>query len=49
MFKNFNDASRHIITVAEHEARGSNHEYIGTEHILLALIAETLRPHRTGA
>ena len=36
----FTDQARTILALAEHEARQINHEYIGTEHILLALVDE---------
>lgn len=34
------DRARKVLKLAEDQARGLNHEYIGTEHILLGLIAE---------
>ncbi len=37
MTKNFNDQARRVLSLAEQQARNLNHEYIGTEHILLAL------------
>lgn len=35
---NYTDRARKLIEVAEEEARRFNHEYIGTEHILLGLL-----------
>ena len=40
MYKDFTDQARNIMASAEHEARQMNHEYVGTEHILLALVDE---------
>jgi ATP-dependent Clp protease ATP-binding subunit ClpC len=36
----FTDAARHVMVVAERAAREMQHEYIGTEHLLLGLIEE---------
>ena len=38
--KQFTDAANRVIALAEQEVRAFNHEYIGTEHILLGLIQE---------
>jgi ATP-dependent Clp protease ATP-binding subunit ClpC len=40
MFERFTDQGRHVVVVAQEEARTLNHHYIGTEHLLLALIRE---------
>jgi ATP-dependent Clp protease ATP-binding subunit ClpC len=40
MFARFDDAARRVLERANAEARRFNHEYIGTEHILLAVVAE---------
>jgi ATP-dependent Clp protease ATP-binding subunit ClpA len=40
MFERFTDQARRIVVLAQEEARLLNHDYIGTEHILLALIHE---------
>jgi ATP-dependent Clp protease ATP-binding subunit ClpA len=41
MFERFTGKARHTIVLAQEEARRLNHNYIGTEHLLLALIAES--------
>ena len=40
MFERFTDRARRVIVLAQEEARILNHNYIGTEHILLGLIHE---------
>jgi len=40
MFERFTDRARRVVVLAQEEARMLNHNYIGTEHILLALIHE---------
>ena len=40
MFERFTDRARRAIVLAQDEARMLNHNYIGTEHILLGLIHE---------
>ena len=40
MFERFTDRARRVIFLAQEEARMLNHDYIGTEHILLGLIHE---------
>ena len=42
MYEKFTDRARKIFTMANQEAQRFNHEYIGTEHILLALAKEGL-------
>jgi prophage maintenance system killer protein len=39
-FHRFTDRARRVVVLAQHEARGFNHNYIGTEHILLGLVHE---------
>jgi ATP-dependent Clp protease ATP-binding subunit ClpA len=41
MFERFTDQSRSVVKGAQEEARGLRHRYVGTEHILLALLAES--------
>ena len=40
MYERFTDRSRKVMQLANEEAMRFNHEYIGTEHILLGLVAE---------
>lgn len=40
MFERFTDRARRVVVLAQEEARALNHNYIGTEHILLGLIHE---------
>jgi ATP-dependent Clp protease ATP-binding subunit ClpC len=40
MFERFTDRARRVVVLAQEEARMLNHDYIGSEHILLALIHE---------
>ena len=40
MFERFTERARQVIVLAQDEARGLGHDYIGTEHILLALLRE---------
>jgi ATP-dependent Clp protease ATP-binding subunit ClpA len=40
MFERFTDRARRVVVLAQNEARLLNHNYIGTEHLLLGLIAE---------
>ena len=41
MFERFTDRARRVVVLAQEEARLLSHNYIGTEHILLGLIAES--------
>ena len=41
MFERFTDQARRIVVSAQEEARRLDHQYIGTEHVLLALVRET--------
>ena len=40
MFERFTDRARRVVVLAQQEARRLDHNYIGTEHILLGLITE---------
>ena len=45
MFERFTDRARRVIVRAQDEARGLQHNYIGTEHLLLGLLdARTAKP-----
>jgi len=55
MFERFTDQARQVVDLAEEEARQLNHNYIGTEHLLLGMVmaanrvvANTLQPLRKG-
>ena len=39
-FEKFTDRAKRVVVIAQDEARGLNHAYIGTEHILLGLVRE---------
>jgi transposase len=41
MFERFTDRARRVVVLAQEEARLLNHNYIGTEHLLLGLVAES--------
>src|SRR5579859_575610 len=40
VFERFTDRSRRVLVLAQEEARLLNHSFIGTEHILLGVLAE---------
>jgi ATP-dependent Clp protease ATP-binding subunit ClpA len=40
VFERYTDGARRVVVLAQEEARMLNHNYIGTEHILLGLIHE---------
>jgi ATP-dependent Clp protease ATP-binding subunit ClpC len=40
MFERFTDRARRVVVLAQEEARMLNHNYIGTEHLLLGLLHE---------
>ena len=40
MFERFTNRARHVVVLAQEEARQLKHNYIGTEHILLGLLGE---------
>jgi len=40
VFERFTDRARKVVVLAQEEARHLNHDYIGTEHLLLGLIHE---------
>src|SRR4051794_19218041 len=39
-FDKFTDRARHVLTLSQDEAQRFNHNYIGTEHLLLGLVRE---------
>jgi ATP-dependent Clp protease ATP-binding subunit ClpA len=41
MFERFTNKARHVVVLAQEEARKLGHNYIGTEHVLLGLLGET--------
>ena len=41
MFERFTDRARRVVVFAQEEARDLNHDYIGTEHLLLGLMRDT--------
>jgi ATP-dependent Clp protease ATP-binding subunit ClpA len=41
MFERFTNHARHTVVLAQEEARRLQHNYIGTEHVLLGLIGES--------
>ncbi len=41
MFERFTERARKVVVLAQEEARHFNHNYIGTEHLLLGLTNET--------
>jgi ATP-dependent Clp protease ATP-binding subunit ClpA len=40
MFERFTDRARRVVVLAQEEARLLNHDYVGTEHLLLGLVRE---------
>jgi ribosomal protein S18 acetylase RimI-like enzyme len=40
VFERFTDRARRVVVLAQEESRSLDHDYIGTEHLLLGLIAE---------
>jgi ATP-dependent Clp protease ATP-binding subunit ClpC len=40
MFERFTDRARRVVVLAQEDARGLNHDHVGTEHLLLGLIHE---------
>jgi hypothetical protein len=40
VFERFTDRARRVVVLAQEEARLLNHDYIGTEHILLGIVSE---------
>jgi len=40
MFERFTNSARHVVVLAQEEARELRHNYIGTEHLLLGLLSE---------
>jgi ATP-dependent Clp protease ATP-binding subunit ClpA len=47
MFERFTESARQVVVLAQEEARGLKHGYIGTEHLLLGLIREDGRAATT--
>src|SRR6266700_4023704 len=43
MFERFTDRARRVVVLAQEEARMLNHNYIGTEHVLLGISKEAVR------
>ncbi|MGH3150417.1 MAG: Clp protease N-terminal domain-containing protein, partial [Streptosporangiaceae bacterium] len=41
MFERFTNRARHVVVLAQEEARRLRHNYIGTEHLLLGLLSES--------
>lgn len=41
MFERFTQDARNVVVLAQREARALSHDYIGSEHVLLALILDT--------
>src|SRR5918999_5570103 len=41
MFERFTERARKVVVLAQEEARHFNHNYIGTEHLLLGLVRES--------
>ncbi|HZR51663.1 MAG TPA: Clp protease N-terminal domain-containing protein [Streptosporangiaceae bacterium] len=44
MFERFSDQARRVVVLSAEQARDLSHDYIGTEHLLLGLIAEGQGP-----
>ena len=45
MLERFDEAAERVVAFAQDEARAMGHWYVGTEHLLLGLVAEpTARP-----
>jgi ATP-dependent Clp protease ATP-binding subunit ClpC len=40
VFERFTDRARRVVVLAQEEARLLGHNYIGTEHLLLGLVAD---------
>lgn len=40
MFERFTNRARHAVVLAQEESRALRHNFIGTEHLLLGLVAE---------
>jgi ATP-dependent Clp protease ATP-binding subunit ClpC len=47
VFERFTDSARRVIVLAQEEARGLGHDYIGAEHLLLGVLA--VREEKGGA
>src|SRR5690349_15586072 len=44
MFERFTDSARQVVVEAQNEARALHHGWIGTEHLLLGLLADQTSP-----
>ena len=44
MFERFTEEARRVVVLSQEEARLLNHTYIGTEHVLLSLVADPASP-----
>jgi len=44
VFERFTDRAREVVALAQSEARSLRHNYIGTEHLLLAMLSQTDGP-----
>jgi ATP-dependent Clp protease ATP-binding subunit ClpC len=40
MFERFTNQARRVVVLAQEESRSLNHNYIGTEHLVLGLLRE---------
>ena len=40
IYAKFNERAQRVLSVAQKEAQAMRHPYVGTEHLLLALVAE---------
>jgi len=49
MFNRFTERARRVILLAREEAKRLDHDYLGTEHILLGLIREGERRFISGS
>jgi ATP-dependent Clp protease ATP-binding subunit ClpC len=47
MYHEFTDRARNAMSLAADEARRMNHEYVGTEHVLAALVDQNSGPAET--
>jgi ATP-dependent Clp protease ATP-binding subunit ClpC len=41
LFERFTESARLVVVLAQEEARGLRHNYIGTEHLLLGLLRDS--------
>ena len=45
----FNGHAQHVLSLAREEALSFNHQFIGTEHLLVRFVARTRGPRRPGS